>query len=108
MLLQCLCCSASCMQLFWLVTSTSITCFGDPAVVAGNACNVEKANIQVLMAAEKAVQLPAPVRKEQKLIRPTPITCGPLLYAVCIGKYPHANATAPTRTANLVPLLSIR
>lgn len=43
-------------------------------------------DIQVLIAAEKAVQLPAPVRKEQKLIKPTLIDLGPFSYAVCMGK----------------------
>lgn len=80
----------------------------------------------VLMAPEKAVQLPAPVRKEQKLNRATLVEPGPARYAgivnqptmnhvvMClgpplyIGTYPAPNAAAPTRTPTLGLRLSIK
>jgi len=43
-------------------------------------------NVEVLIAAEKAVQLPVPVRKDRKLRVATLIDPGPLSYAVCMGK----------------------
>ena len=82
-----------------------------PNPLNGNAVAVPRWRGQlvahVLIEALKALQLPTPVRKQQKPSRPIEYPCPLASYALCNGKYPQAKQMHPSNTPHLGPLESI-
>ena len=83
-----------------------------PKALNGNAVAVPLCRGQFVAhtfkAALKAVQLAIPVKSEKKQSAGMLMLPAPLSYAVCRGKYPHANPITPTNTPHRGPRESIK